>query len=66
MRRILKPGETAPASGEYEIIGPRGGETRKERTVPKGRPLPPTPGPGEGYELVRRARNRSGRRSPNR
>ena len=39
--RILKPGEKAPASGEYEIVGPRGGHTGEERTVPKGRPLPP-------------------------
>ena len=66
MSRIYRPGETAPASGEYEIIGPRGGETRKERTVPKGRPLPPTPRGKEGYKLVRRAHNRSGRRSSDR
>jgi hypothetical protein len=57
MTAVLRPGEIAPASGGYEIIGPRGGETRKERTVPKGRPLPPTPGPNERYKLVRRARN---------
>jgi hypothetical protein len=62
--RFLKPGEIAPASGEYEIIGPRGGQTRKERTVPKGKPLPPTPGPDERYKLVRRAHNRSGHGRP--
>jgi hypothetical protein len=58
--RILKPGEKAPASGEYEIVGPRGGHTEEERTVPKGRPLPPTPNAGEGYRISRRAHNRSG------
>ena len=58
--QILKPGEKAPASGEYEIVGSRGGRTGEERTVPKGRPLPPTPNKGEGYRLSRRARNRSG------
>lgn len=66
MARILRPGEMAPASGEYEIIGPRGGQTGKERTVPKGRSLPPTPGANEGYKLVRRAHNRSGHRSGSR
>ena len=48
----LKPGQTAPRSGQYEIVGPRGGGTGKERTVTKGEPLPPTPEPGQGYKLV--------------
>ena len=50
--RTMKPGETAPDSGQYEIIGPRGGKTGVERTVTKGEPLPPTPARGEGYKLV--------------
>jgi hypothetical protein len=61
MAKTFKPGETAPASGQYEIIGPRGGETGKERTVTRGEPLPPTPGPNEKYKLVDRTRNKSGR-----
>ncbi len=48
----LKPGQTAPRSGQYEIVGPRGGGTGKERTVTKGEPLPPTPEPGQEYKLV--------------
>jgi len=36
----LKPGETAPVCGLYELLGPRGGHTRKERTVVKGEVLP--------------------------
>lgn len=47
-----KPGEKANTSGQYEIIGPRGGRTGKEVTVVKGEPLPPTPKPRETYELV--------------
>ena len=47
MAKEIKPGEKAPASGQYEIIGPRGGKTGKERTVVRGEPLPPTPGPGQ-------------------
>lgn len=61
MTRPLKPGNTAPASGQYERIGPRGGRTGQEVTVPKGRPLPPTPGPGEKYRIADRSKNKSGR-----
>ncbi len=60
-KSIYKPGETAPSSGQYEIIGPRGGHTGHERTVVKGEPLPPTPGGGQGYKLVDRTKNMSGR-----
>ncbi|OWU64393.1 MAG: hypothetical protein CBB60_010070 [Armatimonadetes bacterium Cent15-Ar3] len=48
----LKPGTTAPQSGQYEIIDPRGGHTGKERTSTQGEPLPPTPQPGQSYTLV--------------
>jgi hypothetical protein len=52
MAKTLKPGQTAPRSGQYEIIGPRGAPTGVERTVTKGEPLPPTPKHGEKYKLV--------------
>jgi hypothetical protein len=52
MGKTFKPGETAPRSGQYEIIGPRGGNTGKERTVTKSEPLPPTPQKGQKYKLV--------------
>jgi len=52
MSNRLKPGETAPRSGQYEQVGPRGGSTGNERTVTRGEPLPPTPKPGIGYRLV--------------
>jgi hypothetical protein len=48
----IKPGTTAPRSGQYEQVGPRGGRTGEERTVVRGEPLPPTPKPGMGYVLV--------------
>ncbi len=44
-----KPGEKVPASGQYPIIGPRGGETEEERTVTRGEPFPPTREPGQRY-----------------
>ena len=43
MAKTYKPGESAPISGEYEIIGPRGGDTGQERTAVRGKPLPQPP-----------------------
>jgi len=57
----LKPGQTAPRSGQWEIVGPRGGDTGQERTVPRGTTLPPTPKPGQTYRLVDPTRNGAGR-----
>jgi hypothetical protein len=47
----LRPGETAPSSGQYQQVGPRGG-LRAERTVTRGEPMPPTPKPNMTYRLV--------------
>lgn len=57
----LKPGNTAPQSGEYGIRGPRGGDTGQERTGVKGKPLPPTPKPGQSYIMDRPAHNGAGK-----
>ncbi len=62
MGKNLKPGQSAPRSGQYEIVGPRGGNTGQERTVVRGEPLPPTPKSGQTFRLVDPTRNRSGRR----
>jgi len=59
--RNYKPGEKAPVSGQYEIVGPRIGPTGKERTVTKGEPLPPTPEPNQSYRIADRTKNKSGR-----
>ena len=59
--KTYRPGEKAPASGQYQIIGPRGGKG-PERTVVRREPLPPTPKPGQGYRIVDRTNNKSGRR----
>lgn len=56
----LKPGQTAPASGQYQQVGPRGGKG-PEVTVTKGEPLPPTPAKGTTYNLVDPTKNKSGR-----
>jgi hypothetical protein len=61
MAKQLTPGCKAPASGQYEIHGPRGGQTGKERTVVKGEPLPPTPQKHQTYVLVDPTKNKSGK-----
>ncbi len=61
MNKTLKPGQTAPRSGQYEQVGPRGGHTGNERTVVKGEPLPPTPNPGMRYVLTDPTKHSSGR-----
>lgn len=49
MKKQYKPGERAPRSGQYPVVGPRGGRTGEERTVTRGEPFPPTPDRGMGY-----------------
>ena len=56
----LKPGDTAPKSGQYQQIGPRGGKGREVTSV-KGEKLPPATTPGSTYKLVDPSKNKSGR-----
>ena len=60
MNKTYRPGERVPASGQAEIIGPRGGKSGEERTVVRGKIFPPTPEPGQGYKIVDRTKNKSG------
>ena len=55
----LKPGSEAPASGQYQQIGSRGGQGR-EVTAVKGKTLPPTTVSGSTYKLVDPSKNKSG------
>lgn len=61
MGKALPPGTKAPRSGQYEIVGPRGGRG-PERTVVRGEPLPPTPSPGSNYKLVDPTKNGAGKK----
>ncbi len=56
----LKPGSTAPGSGQYLEVGPRGGE-RREITSEKGNRLPPTTTPKATYTFVDPTKNKSGK-----
>ena len=58
-RSGFRPGQTAPSSGQFQEIGPRGGEGR-EVTSTKGAPLPPTTKSGSTYTLVDPTKNKSG------
>lgn len=50
----LSPGTEARISAQY-----RNRVTRAEVTVTKGEPLPPTPKPGQNYDLVDKTKHRS-------
>jgi len=52
-KRYFKPGETAEVSGQYKNI-----KTRKEVTVTKGEPFPPTPNKRQRYMLVDRTKHK--------
>jgi hypothetical protein len=55
-KQIYKPGQKTPFSGQYPIIGPRGGNTGDEVTSIKGRPLPPRRSPAtDTASLTRRS-----------
>lgn len=56
---VLKPGEKAPVSGQYGIVGQRGGGTGVEVTVTKGETLLPTPRSGQGFVLVDKTKHQS-------
>ena len=51
-KKTYRPGQKAPRSGQYEIIGPRGGRSGKERTIVRDEPMPPTPKKGQEYVIV--------------
>ena len=53
----LRPGEKAPASGQYAKVGPLGGKTGLEVTATQGKRLPPAKR-GETYRLVDRTKHK--------
>ena len=62
MPDTFKPGEKAGRSGQYEIVGSRGGRTGIERTVVKNEPFPPTQKSGQRYIMVDPTKNGAGRK----
>jgi len=60
-KKIYRPGQIAPRSAQYGVVGPRGGKTGFEITGVKGKPLPPTDKPRMGYKLDDPTRHKTGR-----
>ena len=56
----IKPSQPAPFSGQFGVVGPKGGKTNQEITAIQGKPLPPTPKPGMGYVLNDASNNHAG------
>lgn len=56
MAKTFRPGEDAPRSGQYRIVG-----TPDEVTVTKGKSFPPTPHSGQRFKLVDPTKHKSGR-----
>jgi len=52
MAKTYKPGQTVPKSGQYSVVGPRGGDKGREVTSVKGEPFPPTQKSGERYVIA--------------
>jgi hypothetical protein len=61
VKQPMRPGTTAPKSGQWGIVGQRGANTGQERTVTKGEPLPPTPKAGQGYVMNDPTKNKAGK-----
>jgi len=53
-----KSGQKAPESGQYGVVGPKGGKTGTEVTVSKGETFPPTPKTGQGFVLVDKTKHK--------
>ena len=49
---VFKPGEKVVVSGQYEVIGPRGGKTGLEITAVKNGTFPPTQKQNMRFRLV--------------
>lgn len=58
---VVKPGENVPRSGQYELVGIRGGRLGREVTLVKDETVPPTPKSGQSYTLVDPSKNDSGK-----
>lgn len=52
MKKTYRPGEIAQISGQYRLVG-----TKREATVTRGEPLPPTPKNGQKWLLVDQTRH---------
>jgi hypothetical protein len=59
-KQPMKPGQPVVRPGQYEEVGPKGGKTGHEVTMPGGHRLPPTSKPGNEFILVDPSKNKEG------
>ena len=57
MPKVFKPGEPAPRSAIYDMVGPRGGKTGEQRVSTQAKPLPPTDRSGQGFTVATAAKH---------
>lgn len=57
--KTIKPGQSVPSSGQYVIVGPRGGISKTEVTLVKGNPAPPTPKPHSSFAMVDKTKHKN-------
>ncbi len=57
-KETLKSGEKVEVSGQYEVVGPRGGKTGREVTLVEDKTAPPTRKSGQKMELVDKTKHK--------
>ena len=55
----IKPGQSVKTSGQYVVVGPRGGKSKTEVTLVQNKPAPPTPKPHSSFELVDKTKHKN-------
>lgn len=58
-KNIVRPGEHVKTSGQYVVIGPRGGVSKTEVTLVENKPAPPTPKPSSKFALVDKTKHKN-------
>lgn len=54
----IKPGQIVNESGQYKIVGPRGGVSTTEVTLVENKPAPPTPKKNSTFVLVDKTKHK--------
>lgn len=58
-KNTVRPGESVKTSGQYVIVGPRGGVSKREVTLVENKPAPPTPKPNSHFQCVDKTKHKS-------
>ncbi len=54
----VKPGEIVKDSGQFKIVGPRGGVSKTEVTLVENKPAPPTPKQNSKFVMVDKTKHK--------